>query len=682
MRRLTGTARPTEMIAGARLEDVPVTPSPGVARSGLSRRRLLAEIGAAGAVYLVLACLIYWPASPLDATRLAGCACGDPEQQTWFLAWTSYALTHGLNPFLTSYLHAPAGANLAIDTSMPLLGALGMPVTLLAGPIATFNLLLRIGLAASGASMFGVLRRYVPWWPAAFGGGLLFAFSPYLANQAVRHLFLIFVPLVPLLIPLLDDWLVSRTRSPLRSGLLIGLVAGLQYLISPEILLTSALMAVVGLGFLALRYRDDLAERARLLAKGAVTAVPVFGVIAGYAVWMLLAGPLRPRGAVHTLSGLTRYHGDLLSPLFPTSHQLIAPSALASVGNALPTGATIEDGFYLGLPLLLLLGYLIVRCRKVPLVGAAAVVGVVAFILGLGPKLTLNGKSTGVPLPFEVFLHLPVLQNLEAARLSLFIQVAAAIIFAVGLDRVYASGWLPAASADAGRAQLAGRPAPAGATTSEGASAARSGPVPGAVPAPGSAPAVGLPRSRRPGQQRTALVLVAGLIALLPLMPNLPIKTVVFRTPGLFTGNSASAIPQGTLALTLPYDIAPQNEAMMWQQASGMRFRMLGGDAFVPGPHGRSTWHPVPEGPPVLTDILRAGRYKSSAPPPTSPAAVSALRQLCLASRIGVILVDRQGPAGSAFALLVTRALGTQPAAKGHLDVWLNVQGDLQRHAG
>ncbi len=200
----------------ARLDDESVTPPPGRNRSVPPRLRAAAAVGAAGAVYFVLACLIYWPAAPLDASRMPGCACGDAEQQTWFLAWVSYALTHGHNPFLTSYLHAPLGANLAIDTSMPLLGVLGMPVTLLAGPVATFNLLLRLGLAASGASMFGVLRRYVSWWPAAFLGGLMFAFSPYLADQAARHLFLSFVPLVPLFIPLLDDWLISRTRAPLR----------------------------------------------------------------------------------------------------------------------------------------------------------------------------------------------------------------------------------------------------------------------------------------------------------------------------------------------------------------------------------------------------------------------------------------------------------------------------------
>src|SRR5215469_14496281 len=272
------------------LGEVPAEPPAG-ARSGSPRLRSVLAIAGAGAVYFVLACLAYWPATPLDGSRLAGCACGDPEQQTWFLAWTSYALTHGHNPFLTSYLHAPMGANLAINTSMPLLGVLGMPVTLLAGPVAAFNLLLRIGIAASGMSMFGVLRRYVSWWPAAFGGGLLFAFSPYLANQAVRHLFLSFVPLVPLFIPIIDDWLISRRRSPVRSGLVLGLVAALQYLISAEVLLTSAIMAVVGLAYLALRYRSAVAERVGVLLRGVAVAVPLFLLLAGYGIWMLLAGP-------------------------------------------------------------------------------------------------------------------------------------------------------------------------------------------------------------------------------------------------------------------------------------------------------------------------------------------------------------------------------------------------------
>jgi hypothetical protein len=604
-----------------------VTSAPSPVTAARSPVRTLAEAGAAGAVFFVLACLLYWPTALLGSGRLPGCACGDPEQQTWFLAWMSHALTHGLNPFFTDYLNAPRGANLAIDTAMPLLGVLGMPLTLLAGPAATFNLLLRLGLAASGASMFGVLRRYTSWWPAAFGGGLLFAFSPYLAGQAVRHVFLSFVPLVPLFIPLLDDWLVSRSRPPFRSGMLLGLVAALQYLISPEILLTSALMAGAGLGWLAIRNPRAVPGRAAVLARGLVTAVPVFLLIAGYAVWLLIAGPRRPAVPVHILSGgLSRYHADLLSPLLPTSRQLFAPGALAAAGDRLPAGGTIENGFYLGLPLLALLCFFVVRYRRVPLVVTAAVIGLAAFVLGLGSRLTVDGRASGVRLPFTAFTHLPILQNLEPARLSLYVQLAAAVILAVGLDRARAAG-----------------------TTA-------------------------------PGWVWPALVAAAGLAVLLPLVPGVPIRTYPVRIPGFFTSREVRQVPPGALALTFPYELAPRNDGMMWQIASGMRFRLLGGDVFVPGPRERTTWHPVPQGPPVLRAVLEAGQYPGTPPPPVTAAAAAAIRDLCARAGVSVVLVDRKTPYGRAFDRLVHQALRVPGRVEGQMSVWLNVQRDLHGH--
>jgi hypothetical protein len=639
----------------------------------------------------VLACLLYWPATPFGAGHLPGCACGDPEQQTWFLAWTSHALTHGLNPFFTQYLNAPSGANLAIDTAMPLLGVLGMPVTLLAGPVATFNLLLKLGLAASGTSMFWVLRRYTSWWPAAFAGGLLFAFSPYLAGQAVRHVFLSFMPLVPLFIPLLDDWLISRRRSPFRSGLLLGLVAALQYLISPEILLTSTLMAVAGLAWLALRHPGAVPERAGALARGLAAALPVFLLIAGYAIWLLIAGPNRPAGPVHILSGLAGYHADLLSPLFPTDRQLLAPGVLRAAGERLPAGGTIENGFYLGFPLLVLLCYFVIRYRRVPLVATATVIGLVAFVLGLGSKLTVAGKAVGIPLPFTVFTRLSILQNLEPARLSLYVQLAAAVIVAVGLDRTRAHGWRRA-SASAGH----GQPSPADSLVPAAVPATSKGHVPGPVPPRGSArpgdmPGPGEggssgrgqgPPDRAPGWVRPVVVAVVGLVALFPLVPELPIRTYPVNTPHFFTGAKVRQVPPGALALTFPFELAPRNDAMMWQAASGMRFRLLGGDVFVPGNVVRSTWHPLPLGPPVLAAVLEAGQYPSIPPPPMTASAVAAIRQLVARSHVAVVFVDRQARFGYDFDVLVHRALGTPGHVEGRLSVWLNAQRDLRRHPG
>jgi hypothetical protein len=618
----------------ARLEHEALTP---VSRpdGAPSRQRRLAEVALAGAAYLLLACLAYGGVGPLDTHHLAGCACSDPVQQTWFLAWTPFAVLHGLNPFVTSYLNAPAGANLAVNTSMPLLGLLGTPVTLLAGPVATYNLLIRLGLALSGMSMFGVLRRYTTWWPAAFGGGLLFAFSPYMAGQEHKHLFLVFLPLVPLFIPLLDDWLVSLRRSPWRSGLLIGLLAGLQYLISAEILLTCAIFAAVGLIFLALRYPGAVRQRLGPLARGIAAAVPVFLVIAGYAVWLLLAGPVRPVGPLHTVGDLARFHGDLLGTLLPGSNQVLAPGGLSRLGNGRLAGGVAESGFYLGLPLLALLGYLAFRCRRTTIVAVSVVIGVTAFVLSLGSRLTLNGKVLLSPMPFSVFMHLPVLQNLEAARLSLFVQLAAAIVLGVGLDRVHAEGW-------------------------------RAGTASG-------------PRERA-GLARPLAVAAVGLVALVPLLPALPFGSASARVPALFASRAGEVLPAGAVALTFPFARVPSTDAMLWQAVSGMRFRIVGGYVIVPGPDGRATWQLNPPGPPVISAVFLAGTKLYPKPPPAAQRqTLAAIRLLCARSRVGVILVRRTARYAPAVARLISDALGRPPRVVGQMDVWLDVQRDLLR---
>jgi hypothetical protein len=435
-------------------------------------------------------------------------------------------------------------------------------------------------------------------------------------------------------------------------------------------------------------------ERAGALARGLAAALPVFLLIAGYAIWLLIAGPNRPTGPVHILYGLARYHADLLSPLFPTDRQLLAPGVLKTIGDRLPAGGTIENGFYLGLPLLVLLCYFVIRYRRVPLVATAAVIGLVAFVIGLGAKLTVHGNAVGIPLPFAVFTHLPILENLEPARLSLYVQLAAAVIVAVGLDRSRAYGWrrasvaaghgqpspanslVPAAVPATGKGQ---RPVPAGGAADPGDTPRPGDRGPGDPGSPGRSEG---PPDRHPGWVWPVVVAVVGLVALFPLVPKVPIHTYLLRIPRFFTSTEVREVPHGAVALTFPFELAPHNDAMMWQAASGMRFRVLGGDVFVPGNVVRSTWHPLPKGPPVLAAVLEAGQYPNVPPPPMTASAAAAIRQLCARSHVAVVFVDRQAQYGHAFDLLVHRALGTPGRVEGRLSVWLNVQRDLHRHSG
>ena len=94
------------------------------------------------AMYGVLALFAYAPLWPGDPHAIMNCVCGDNVQAPWFLGYVPWAILHGHNPFFTTYLDYPRGANLITNTSVPLLGVLAAPVTELFGAIASFNLLM------------------------------------------------------------------------------------------------------------------------------------------------------------------------------------------------------------------------------------------------------------------------------------------------------------------------------------------------------------------------------------------------------------------------------------------------------------------------------------------------------------------------------------------------------------
>lgn len=135
-------------------------------------------------VYLVLGAALYWPVEPFSTTRIVGQAGSDPVQEVWFLAWAAFALAHAHNPFFSNWLNYPHGVNLAINTSMPLLGVLGAPLTWLRGPVATYDALMRVSFGISAISMYAVCRRMNCIRSAAFLAGLLYGFSPFMIGQS------------------------------------------------------------------------------------------------------------------------------------------------------------------------------------------------------------------------------------------------------------------------------------------------------------------------------------------------------------------------------------------------------------------------------------------------------------------------------------------------------------------
>ncbi|HEV2362453.1 MAG TPA: hypothetical protein VGS21_12180, partial [Acidimicrobiales bacterium] len=389
---------------------------------------------AAVAVYCVLAVLAYWPVSPLSSTQIMNCGCRDAAQEAWFLAWAPFALGHLHSLFFSDWIGYPHGVDLAANTSMPLLGVLTAPITALWGPVADYNFLLRLSFAISATSCFFVLRREVDWQPAAFVGGLLYGFSPYVVGEGLGHVFLAFVPIPPLLFAVTYGIVRGHSAKPWRAGLLLGVLGALQFFISPEILVTTGLLLAVGLvAAAAVRPGAALLRlRSSLEAFGSTAAFLVISL--AYPVWEFARGPQHIDGPSHSVAGLAPYHADLLSAIVPSQSEKIAPFGLAAVGNRLTGFNVTETGAYVGIPLLMLLGALAWRCRDDLRVRLAAFLGVVSFVLSMGPRLEVDGADTHVPLPFALLQHVPIVQGASAGRFSLYTALFIAVVLVVGID--------------------------------------------------------------------------------------------------------------------------------------------------------------------------------------------------------------------------------------------------------
>ncbi len=124
---------------------------------------------------------------------------------------------------------------------------------------------------------------------------------------------------------------------------------------------------------------------------------------------------------------------DLLS-FFVPSVLLRAEGLRFSATSASFVAGFVEDGAYLGLPLILMVALAVRAGWRRLEVRVAAIAGLVAAVLSLGGYLHVRGP-TGVPLPWWPATHLPVLGLMLPARFVIYVFLAAGMLGAWWLSR-------------------------------------------------------------------------------------------------------------------------------------------------------------------------------------------------------------------------------------------------------
>jgi dolichyl-phosphate beta-glucosyltransferase len=574
------------------------------------------------ALFAVPAVLLWWHVWSGHPANTLTCACGDPAQEVWFVAWPAWAITHLHNPFFSSLVNVPSGANLLSNTSGTLVGVVLAPVTWLWGPVAATNVALTLTPALSAWACFAAIRPLVKWKWGAVPAGLVFGYSAAIVSSLLfGHVSVALLVFPPFLFTTLHEILIRQEHSVRRDGLLLaGLIVG-QFLVSPEVLVLCAIFVVVGvLAVMAVGWRQVRVRAGHALPALALAFV-VSAALLGYPIWFGVAGPQAVTGVLFIIAPLA---GVPLSGI-------VLPGAYGALGNTYvrfggylgPIGPPPD---YLG-PSLLVTVAAVVLGRRRALTWLLLFLGVIAFWLSLGPY------AMGVPLwfhrvwlPWRDLSKLPLLKEILPDQIAPFITLFVAFLLAVGLDALYvhhrqATSWLA---------------------------------------------------SHR--RAVTATVTVAGaVLAAIPVLVTFepPLRVVPVKVPS-YIRTVAPTLPARTVVLTVPFAVSGSTQPMLWQAVDNMQFDLAGAALKTPGPTGG----PVGQGAPgsarrILTNLTVVGAPEPLGTSTQVATVLHALRRWKV-DRVVVAGASRDPVYATGF---FTVALGVAPTEEAGAQVWTLQQG-------
>ncbi len=617
------------MAESLRVDDDP-SPETEVSSFAARHHRGLQAL-AAGAAYLLVGVVLWWHVWSTHPTVNTTCGCGDPALFLWFLQWPAHAIATGQNPFYSTALFHPHGINLLSNTSVLAIGIPLAPVTWIFGPVATLNVASTLVPALSALAAYWALRRFVPWGPAAFVGGLLYGFSPFvLSNLQFAHLMAVALPVLPLILVCLDEILVRQRFHPIVGGVALALLATVQFFLSTEILVLTVIMSVVGTG-LVLIYglgwaRAELRQRLGRACVGLVTGGVVGVALLAYPTWFALAGPAHISGRIwDNIDKL----GGFEPQSFVSTQMGREPPLFQILGGY--GGSPLPSSAYLGWGLLavIVVGAVIWhRDKRIWFFGSMAVTS--------GALSLLQRKGSWVP--WQLFSKLPVLDDIVQQRFVAVTYLMVAGLLAVILQRTRAL----------------------------------------ALPDRWSRRAFGAHWSPR-GRRLVPIAATVGLtaIALLPIAlafaPVLPYVTRPVNLPEWYAEVAPHLPPQQVL-LAYPAPFSGIQSSMAWQAVNTMHYDQAGGG----GPQGVPKRAGAEE---PGYQVLAALGFGLVLPPPASARNVTAVRAALAGWKVTMVVIANQpGLAATQrgrdpvyAAAFMTAAIGRPPTYSHGAWVWRHV---------
>ncbi len=503
-------------------------------------------------IYALLGCLSIFPAITGGIThtlQLGGY--GDPTEQAWLLAQTPWSIIHGVNPFSNNWINYPTGANLLANTSMPLLGILLAPVTLLSNSIAALNIGFILSVATSGFATYILSKHIIKNIFGSFFAGLLYACSPYMVAEENGHLNLIFLAFFPLMVLTLYKIVEKQFKGTLLLSMTFGFLFACEFYVSAELLSDFTVLLVIAFIYIIATNLKQTLSCFKYLALNALTALSIilFFVLPG--AFYAMKGPNSYSGSPQPTNQLHELSLSLASLIIPTSNQKFS-FGLQKTGTGLMyiilnTGKHIaslsENGGYIGIPLLLFLIIATVIYFNKQHVKLLAFMTVVSYLIAMGSRFKFYSAFSHIPLLYALISHIPYLSYQVPARYTSLTWLFLALLFSILLTNTINS-------------------------------------------------LVRISKSKQFFRNFSAVSITTFLvITIISLCPTWPYSNEAnVNIPTFFSTTAKTLIPTGSSVLTYPLPYGLNDTPMAWQLQDSMRFKLVNGYIIKKGKDGKASF--------------------------------------------------------------------------------------------
>ena len=410
-------------------------------------------------LYAILTIALTFPVIENMTGSMAGE--GDAWQVLYILWYAKQALLAGdpsLTMSYTNYLFYPHGSPMIFSAFSLFDQLLGIPLQLIFGLAATYNILWMLSFILAGYGAFLLVRYLTGNDAAAFIGGMIFTFSPYHFAQGLEHIGATTIEWIPFCaLFLIKAFREKSLKSAAVAGVFFILVAmsDSQYMVFMG--LFSMLLFVFEVA-IALKISRAAKKENKLQPQHSGDLKSVLFVFAIFTCIALAGAIPLNYDLIHiALSGnnylkpdiseAVLFSGDLAGFFTPSSLHPIFGAWLATNVYSHFTSNVVEYTTYAGMVALVLSIIAVITSWKEKYVKFWSISALFFAVMVLGPALHVFGLVRipiypgFIPLPYMVFYYfMPFMSDSRTiSRFDVILMMSLAVLAGYGVSRILKS---------------------------------------------------------------------------------------------------------------------------------------------------------------------------------------------------------------------------------------------------